>query len=119
MTTGGIQAPGKTDRPEPNALHVASGEAKEKERQAINYVMARDNISYPDAKKIVLRDGAEKLLSAREGTDKEAHARNVESLALANRLKIPGENAKFLLELNDRVAALEAAAKPATSEPAA
>jgi hypothetical protein len=106
-------------RPEPHPLHVADAEKKEQERQAINYVMARDNVDYPTAAKTVKSSGAESLLKQREGNDKEAHARSVASAALLNRLKIPGETSKFLLELNDRVAALEGPKAEKSDEPAA
>jgi hypothetical protein len=106
-------------RPEPHPLHVADAEKKEQERQAINYVMARDNVDYPTAAKTVKSSGAESLLKEREGNDKEAHAKSIAAAALANRLKIPGELSKFLLELNDRVAALEGPKASASDEPAA
>jgi hypothetical protein len=106
-------------RPEPHPLHVAHAEKQEQERQAINYVMTRDNVDYPTAAKTVKSIGAESLLKQREGTDTKAHERSVAAAALANRLKIPGETSKFLLELNDRVAALEAASAPKSDEPAA
>lgn len=92
----------------PNPDHVAHADKIEAERQAINYVMARDGVTYPEAQKVVKAEGAEKLLAAREGNDKAAHEKAMAAAALANRLKVPGETSKFLLELNDRVAALEA-----------
>jgi predicted kinase len=106
-------------RPLPNALHVDDANKKDEERQAINYVMARDQVPYPEAKKRVAAQGAAKLLAQREGSDKDAHAKNVAAHALETRLKIPGETSKFLLELNDRVSALEAASSAKAPEEAA
>jgi hypothetical protein len=96
-----------TTRPVPNAHHVAQAEKIEQERQAINYVMARDSVDYPTAKATVASEGAEKLLAEREGDDLRAHEKSMAKHALEMRLKIPGETSKFLLELNDRMAALE------------
>ncbi len=107
-------------RPEPHPLHVEHAEKQEQERQAINYVMSRDNVDYPTAKKTVASSGAASLLKQREGSDTKAHEKNVAAQALRQKLThTPKEVVEFLLALNDRVSALEGASAPKSDEPAA